>query len=267
MTNRIRAIVVLILAAALTATGCRFFDKGQPEIQRWGGLLSELRVQWNAEPGIDLLAGPAVPVRAYMESRLLAEYMGGLQYAYPGFTDAVAPDEMRGVLGTGYRQPNVNYPTRSALVGNVRYRILSVRRSGRDLAIALCNYPYGIASQQNGTFASAGRAVGDTPGVYAMRVDLTSPAGEPSPPLPPQAGPAPAPGNNVFGGWQITGFLNDLFTSDSGFETAWPTYDADRQACIDKAPDPPERRAFLIDGEHPRSDFPTAPPDPGWPTP
>jgi hypothetical protein len=27
------------------------------------------------------------------------------------------------------------------------------------------------------------------------------------------------------------------------------------------------RRAFLTNGEHPRSDFPTSPPNPGWPEP
>lgn len=46
----------------------------------------------------------------------------------------------------------------------------------------------------------------------------------------------------------------------------WPAEVADVQACVDKAPDSVQRRLFLLSGAHPRSDFPTQPPYPGWPT-
>jgi len=70
---------------------------------------------------------------------------------------------------------------------------------------------------------------------------------------------------DVFGAWKITGFLNGLRSPDPEFDKVWPTFGADTATCVEQAPDPPERRAFLIQGEHPRSDFPTSPPSPGWP--
>lgn len=45
----------------------------------------------------------------------------------------------------------------------------------------------------------------------------------------------------------------------------WPAELADATTCVDKAPDPVERRLYLLNGAHPRSDFPTLPPYPGWP--
>jgi hypothetical protein len=83
--------------------------------------------------------------------------------------------------------------------------------------------------------------------------------------LPPQTGPQPAPSDDVFGQWKIKGLLSFFSAHRPAFKSEWPTYEADVATCVAKAPDPPERRAFLVDGEHPRSDFPTSPPSPGWP--
>jgi hypothetical protein len=83
--------------------------------------------------------------------------------------------------------------------------------------------------------------------------------------FPPQGGPAPAPAVDVFGDWNITGLLIDSGRLHSDFPKVWPTHEADLATCIEKAPDPPERRAFLKIREHPRTDFPTSAPSPGWP--
>ncbi len=264
--TRIRAFFALVLAAAMPVSGCHFFDGGEPQLQRWGGVFSELRVQWSAEPGIELMTGSVVPLRAYVESTLLVMFAGSLDYAYPGFADAVPPNDPAGFLGAGSRRPDEGSPRKSALLGNYRYRVLSVQNSGRDVAITVCAYSYGVAEEQdNATFTSVGRTgIGASRGIDVERVLLVAPSIDAAQ-LPPQAGSAPAPSHNVFGSWQITRVLTFVHKSRSGFEALWPTYDADTQSCIDKAPDPPERRAFLIDGKHPRSDFPTSPADPGWP--
>src|SRR4051794_30743391 len=88
------AVSTIVLAAACTSRAPQTASPPPTQpVERWGGLLSDLRELWSAEPGIDLLTGPAVVVRAYWESIELAQSMGSLDYVYPGFTRAVAPNE------------------------------------------------------------------------------------------------------------------------------------------------------------------------------
>jgi hypothetical protein len=256
-------LLTLIVVSSTVLAGCHLFGDRQPSIQRWGGLLSDLRYQWDGEPGIDILTGAAVPVRAFVESRSLASAMGSLDYAYPGFTRAVPPDDPSDAAWD--IRPNVNHRLDTALVGNSNYHILSLSRSADVVTASVCSYDYSVAHQvENGSnFESVARGSGWRPeGIHVERLTLAAPKDQSSA-LPPQAGPAPAPSNDVFGDWRITGYL--FSTSQPGFKTQWPTFDADLAKCVDKAPDPPERRAFLTDGEHPRSDFPTSPASPGWP--
>jgi hypothetical protein len=257
--------LTFIVVASTVLAGCHLAESHQSTIQRWGGVLNDLRYQWDGEPGIDMLTGAAVPVRAYIESRMLAQSMGNLDYAYPGFTRAVPPDPPD--AGWGLR-PNVNHTLDTALVGNARYHILSLSRSADAVTATVCNYDYSVAHQvedgkENNKFESVARRLGWRPkGIFVERVTLAPPSDESSP-LAPQAGPSPAPSDDVFGNWRITGYL--FSTSQPGFKSQWPSFDADLAKCVDKASDPPERRAFLTDGEHPRSDFPTSPATPGWP--
>lgn len=255
-------LLTLIVVASTVLAGCHVFDNRQPSIQRWGGLLGDLRYQWDAEPGIDILTGAAVPVRAFIESRMLAQSAGNLDYAYPGFTRAVPPDDPDDAAWD--IRPNVNHSLDNALVGNERYHFLSLSRSADTVTATVCRYSYSVASQlEDGKYQSVARRLDWQPkGIDVERVTLAAP-GDESSLLPPQAGPSPAPSDDVFGNWRITGYL--FSTSQPGFKSQWPTYDADVATCVDKAPDPPERRAALIDGEHPRSDFPTSPATPGWP--
>jgi hypothetical protein len=249
------------VVASVALAGCHLFENRPPSIQRWGGLLSDLRYQWDADPGVDVLTGAAVPVRAYIESRMLAQSMGSLDYAYPGFSRAVAPDPPD--AGWGLR-PNVDHSLSKALIGNARYHILSLSRAANTVTATVCNYGYSVARQmEGGKYESVARGFDRQPkGIYVERVTLAAPNNESSP-LPPQAGPSPAPSNDVFGDWKITGYL--FSTSQPGFNSQWPTFEADLAKCVDKAPDPPDRRAFLTEGEHPLSDFPTSPATPGWP--
>jgi len=236
----------------------------------WTGNLAEDRVVWSAEPGIDLLTGPAVVVRAYMESVSLAEFEGDIGYVYPGFTRAVAPNAPEGQPdSTRDRWPNTEHPRRDRIVGTGRYHILRIDTAGRQVTAVVCGYGYGEALDLgNGAYGwKSNLTATDLASGIALRwVAMTAPAETPTPPLPPQKGPAPAPVDDVFGGWQVNGYI----TADPAMKrnlnpAEWPSEVADGQACVDKAPDPVDRRLYLLNGVHPRSDFPTLPPYPGWP--
>jgi hypothetical protein len=170
------------------------------------------------------------------------------------------------LFGSNLRPDEDTGPVSRAAVGNNRFLIQSLTRSGQTVTATLCNYRYGLAhEQENGTFVSVlNKAVNDQ-GIDPLRVRLTAPADESNNALPPQAGPAPAPAVDVFGDWKITGLLTDFGRLHPDFPKVWPTYEADLATCIEKTPDPPERRAFLKNGDRPRTDFPTSAPSPGWP--
>jgi hypothetical protein len=260
--------VALLLTTASVVTGCHVFGSRDPVIERWSGPVSELRAQWTSAPGIDLLAGPAVPIRAYLESRWLAQWVGNIDYAYPGFTEAVPPDvDDSPDIGARQRRPIVKTQISAPFIGNDHFRILSIDDSGRDLTATVCNYTYAISKKNDdGTYSSAVRSQTREPkGIFAERISLVASTTQTEPALPPQEGPAAAPSVDVFGGWQIVGNLASISRSLPGFDEAWPAYDADTQACVDQAPDPPARIAFLVNGNHPREDFPTSTPSPGWP--
>lgn len=264
--HRIWRTTASIFATLLVVSGCHEVQKSPPPLDRWGGLLSELRVRWSAAEGIDLLSGPAVPLRAYIESRFLAENIGNLEYAYPGFDRAVQTNETAesSNIGGRNRVPTLDYPTTVPLIGTSRYHIQSVQRSVRTVTISVCSYVYGVARKQaDGSLRPLidfGPVEGR--GVIAMRVVLTSPEEGATPALPPQRGPDPAPSSDVFGDWHVDGFLA---ATTSYVAAQWPTFEADRDTCIREAPDSTQHRTFMVTNAHERVDFPTDSPSPGWP--
>ncbi|MDF2899886.1 MAG: hypothetical protein K0Q46_6672 [Rhodococcus erythropolis] len=263
-----RRLAVAVAAMALSSTCCTGgSDNGDTSggVEHWSGMVSDLRFTWSSDPGIDLLTGPAVPIRAFVESVQLAQYAGNLDYAYPGFEQATAEQPPADVPWS--QRPSLDHALTKPLIGTDRYHILSIARNGRTVAATICNFRYAVASErQDGTFESAGQTgVGDAKGIDVVRVALTEPS-SPSD-LPPQSGPEPAPSNDVFGEWTVTGLLNFFASGKPGFDTAWPSYREDIASCVDKAPSSLEERQFFVDGEHPRNDFPTSPPSPGWPAP
>jgi hypothetical protein len=68
-----------------------------------------------------------------------------------------------------------------AAVGNNRFLIKSLTRSGQTVIATLCNYRYGLAHEQgNGTFVSVlNKAVNDQ-GIDTLRVRLTAPPTSPT---------------------------------------------------------------------------------------
>lgn len=236
----------------------------------WTGTLAENRVVWSAEPGIDLLTGAAVVVRAYVESVYLAEDTGDIGNVYPGFARAVPPNAPEGKPDSARdRWPDTDHPVRDRTVGTARYHLLRLDTAGRQATAVLCYWTYAEALDLgNGTYGRRSNAPATDPaaGIGLRRVALTAPKDPPATPLPPQKGPAPAPADDVFGGWQVDGYITaDAAMKQNLNPAEWPSEQADAQACMDKAPDPVERRLFLLSGAHPRSDFPTVPPYPGWP--
>jgi hypothetical protein len=215
-------LLTLVMVASTVLAGCHLFDDRQPPIQRWGGLFSDLRYQWDGEPGIDVLNGAAVPVRAYIESRWLARAAGNLDYAYPGFTQAVPPDPPDagwGLTAEGQslteqsagRQREIPHPFSEPLRRHCHRYGVRLRLFGAHQV---------EDSKEDDKFESVARRSGWQPkGIFVERVTLAALTDESSP-LPPQAGPSPAPSDDVFGDWKITGYL--FSTSQPGFKSQWP---------------------------------------------
>ncbi len=254
--RRIRRTVAMA-AVMLSATGCGSKDDRAHSAPPagWPNKLAEFTIVWSAEAGIDLTAGAAVAIRAYLESFELASATGDERYVYPGFTQATAPTV----------RPKLEAHADTPWVGSERNRIIAVNRAGADVNAVVCSYTYGSAQreQSSGFTAQAGNPFEPNAGIYPVAVTLTSPS-DGGHPIPPQIGPARTPLDDVFAGWRVTGHRGGYFTETGGAQS-------DLDACVAKAPDSPERRAFLVnpmpDGKlyHPRSDFPTLSTYPGWP--
>ncbi|KUI33105.1 hypothetical protein AU196_12440 [Mycobacterium sp. IS-1742] len=254
MTAIRRVTLFLILVAVLSA--CTQ-DRG---IERWQGTNTELRYEWTADAGMDVRTGPAVPVRAFVESFMLSQNAGDMAYAYPGFERAV-PDNGSDLWVT---RPALDVPSKTPSVGTVTHHLLSMDRTGDEVTTVVCTYNYRVATEtEDGSYRSVAR-VGpkNERGIDVAKIALVGPRSEPGPP---QSGPRPDPVDDVFGEWRVRGMLNYWTVGDPGFADAWPTYEADKQKCVDNAPDPAPVRAEIIDGTHPRDFFPTQPPIPGWP--
>ena len=274
--HRQRFLAVLVSCLALT-TGCS--DSAPPDPvstrapQPWSGYLADYRLRWTAEPGIDLVTGPAVFLRAYVESFDAVSLTGDINRAYPGFIEAVPPNEAYergkphspGALG---RFPDQTAIDRPPLVGNSLHQIESIDIDEPQLVAIVCHWNYTMAYRvHDGEFASVPTSDDkkydrETDGISASRIKLTKRETGTPPPSTPQQGPEPAPVSDVFGGWMVAG---RNYAPLGNNDEDWPSWRSDLDTCVAKAPDPLERRKFLMTGEHPRSDFPTLPASPGWP--
>jgi hypothetical protein len=260
-------------AALLTVAGCTPTAPPSPRptppaVERWGGLLAGTRAQWTAESGINLQTGPAVVVRAYRESIDLAQATGNLDFVYPGFTTAVLPNDPDSPRQSAWdRWPSLSTPETTPVVGNLGSHILSIDGTGDNVRAVVCAYTYSTATEiEAGQYKSrVASTQGPDAGIAAYLVEMKAPGQEAIAALPVQQGPEPAPLDDVFGGWKVTGALNSFAYSGLDLAREWPAYQSDLAACVEKAPDPPDRRSFLTTGKHRRSDFPAFAPAPGWP--
>ncbi|BBZ73657.1 hypothetical protein MPRS_47500 [Mycobacterium paraseoulense] len=264
----LRTFTALSTATVVLVTGCA--SGGHPGQAAsptttappgWPPTLNDFSVVWSAEPGIDLTTGPAVVVRAYTESYLLASVTGDEKFLYPGFGQSVDPNKsIDNPTGSRFRWPKTDRRPENPWVGTEQAHILSIATSGRDVTVVACEYLFGTAQPHGrGYTPNIGQPPPDS-GIDPMRITMTAPAAT-GPQMPAQQGPAKAPSTDVFGGWRITSHQGGYF-AEYGLASEWPGIAQDTDACRAKAPPHPE---LVRGGEYPRSDFPTLPPSPGWP--
>ncbi|BAN33299.1 hypothetical protein MAH_4225 [Mycobacterium avium subsp. hominissuis TH135] len=227
----------------------------------WPAALNDFTFVWTAEPGIDVTTGPAVAMRAYTESYLLASIMGDNRYLYPGFQQSVDPNQsINHPIGTQSLWPKTNAPQQQ-WIGTVQVHILSVATADRDVTVVACEYTFGTAQPaRNGYEPNIGKPPPYS-GIDPLRITMKAPA-KPGPESP-QRGPARSPSVDVFNGWRITSHQGGYFAR-IGVGDEWPNAIEDRNTCLAKAPQHPDLQRG---GEYPRTDFPTLPPSPGWPAP
>jgi hypothetical protein len=264
--KRLRQIAVISSALCLVGGCSGADDTGQPTKSqiRWPPVLSNLHFLWSAEPNIDLVRGPAVIARAYIESGFLVSFGNSTDYLYPGFDHAVAPNQPLGSPASTVSLWPEPRQHDKPLVGTALEHILRVDQTGRDVTVVVCYWTWGLALEQpSGMYQIQSAEAGAGTAVSATRLSLTSPVDSNDNSKSLQQGPSLYANTDVFGGWRVVGSLAG--SNSVGLIEEWPEVDQDLATCAIKAPETLERRQFLTTGEHPRSDFPTLPASPGWP--
>ena len=264
-------IPVRFIAAAtivfVIATGCsRSAPSDAPPKPRehWPTQMTGVRFAWTADPGIDLLMQPAVVVRAYIESTSLATFGNSLDYLYPGFDHAVAPNQPVGSQSSTVALWPDPFPDSPTMVGTDQYHILSVVKSGRDVTAIVCHWAWTLAlPQPNGLYRIKPFNSGPTTSIAMERLNLIAPVDSDGGKLAPQKGPSSYATTDIFGGWRVVGKLEA--SSWLAMLSEWPEFNQDLDACAARAPESIERREYLTSADRPRSDFPTLPASPGWP--
>ncbi|BCI55527.1 hypothetical protein NIIDNTM18_48050 [Mycolicibacterium litorale] len=284
-------LLVLAIAATLTTSSCG--DEGDAaegastEVagSAWPQLLREFRFHWTASPGVDLLTGPAVPIRAYLESYYVASSTLNLGDVYPGFIRATPEnDQLDGhyLAQLARIRPlnGVNSSPDEAIprFGYMPMHILSISPIGNGLRAIVCqgNYATYIRSTtQPNKYVSisaepkTARTDGSDPGIVVHRIELTDqdPRTAQAPPSTgsqPQRGPSPAPHGDVFGKWFFTGSSTSYWGPiDAPVPELFPSPEL-REQCGDTMPEPAATRLEMMNGfkNHPaRPGIPT----PGWP--
>jgi|GEM_PF-3875155 len=247
-------VFVAAMAAVLSvvSVGCR---SQQSQQAGWPDELNDFTIVWTAANDVDLVTGPAVPVRAYIESFVLQRITGDDKYLYPGFTDAV--EERWRPAGGGTGEP---------WVGTLTNHIVSLEESDGEVRAIGCMFTYTAATPAKDSDEYEGlgvMAIPEAEGITPFEVRLSVPEHS-ALPAGPQQGPERAPFDNVFGGYRVTGYYGGYFEAP-GQTPLWENYDQATRECIAAAPDSRERRTYVLENYLPKSDFFTRPPAPGWP--
>jgi len=290
-----------IAAAAALLSGCgpstpktdnpapsKDSSQGQ-QFPNWPANINNLRFHWTAEPGIDLTTGPSILLRAYFESVNVAIYTLDLKRTYPGFLRATPPNmdrdaggarfQLLGIqpLGDGYTMtPKDARPH----YGFVPFHILELAPLGVGYEATVCSADYASFVQSTvrpGKFVSVGTddktgkplQSGAASGIIVDRIEFTehdSRVGPtpPQPPTGPQRGPAPAPGEDVFGDWFVTAESSYGWGPVDHPDTPlFPTPELE-QRCADSMPQNEAERTALMTG-YKDSPPPPGNAEPGWP--
>jgi hypothetical protein len=251
---------------------------------------NDFRFHWSAAPGVDLDTGPAVALRAYVESYRLAGFaFGDLSVVYPGFMRATPEStgtstepgnllqlwDVRPRTRADYEASGLKYVERQ-VYGYQPTHILNLQPQDDGYRATVCLGLYSVyrtvdddPSKYFSTIADADTGqlrYGDRQIIEIWRVELTD--GEsrtdnaPAEPAGPQRGPLPAPIEDVFGPWFITGNSASVWgPSGKGENIDTPEV---RKQCEDAMPDDAAARMAMATGFH-DAPPPHGAPIPGWP--
>ena len=286
-----RWCAALLLIAGLT--GCQDGTDpppppAKPTFANWPEALNGLRFRWTAEPGIDLLTGPAVPLRAYLESHRTGDFTLNPNTVYPGFQRAVPPGPPNGESFPSepyqlwyvqpFTDPRFAFGPAGKFYGNEYFHVLDLTPSDGGFRAYVCDGTYNVFRQGNAAnvFEPVHTPTEHTPNAdeQAMdvwRIELTD---HPSPPdlqtpaavTAPQLGPQPAPLGDIFGPWHITGANPSTTWGPSGDPKSGPDdhFLQLKKQYLDKMPhDAEQRKGFYT--SHPTSPPVAEPAVPGWP--
>ncbi|MCV7224434.1 hypothetical protein [Mycolicibacterium komossense] len=240
----------------------------------WPSLADGMRFHWSAEPGIDLLTGPAVPLRAYFESFWLIDLLGDPDVGYPGFSQAVR------IPPGGPHEFLANNPVPQAdrswsahgnyldkpLYGTLFIHVLRIATTPVGFSALVCDIRDGLyIVGPDGKYVP--RWNSSTLGPAVTRVEFSnqnSGASLPPPlsPAAPQRGPLPAPAENVFGTWIATeANVLPIWFSPDGKPSSDPETSALNQQCANDIQTP----GLQLPGPVLASPPPPPAPVPGWP--
>jgi hypothetical protein len=263
---------------------------GAPAFSNWPASLNDLRFHWYAAPGIDLETGPAVPLRAYVESYDLVDFTDGdMSAAYPGFLRATPKNGPRDTLGFPIELGSIRPQTRDEqsngespsavenLFGSAPFYVSSLEPTGDGYRAFVCASEYSVFRRDPKDSAKYRSIIGrsdageppnkDRYGIIVWRVELTDKDSRvapdhPASPSTPQQGPAPAPSKDVFGPWFVTAASFTLWGDMGQAQDVGPP--ELQQQCADNMPDDAAARKAMYTGAHDQPP-PHGDPIPGWP--
>lgn len=288
--SKLRRIAVIASAVALVLTGC----SSDPETStapapeqaypNWPAALDDFRFRWSAEPGIDLLTGPAVPIRAYLEGRRVAEFTAGTdshlptEYeSYPGFRNAVTqpsgtPFDGPYPVEVWDAHPELTMAVGEQIHGSEYFHLLQLEPIDGGHRAYVCDGRYNIFYRrgEEKTYQTVdGAASGKYDYVNIWRVEVHSEKALPN--RPPQRGPNPAPVDDVFGAVKILasnkarwGGLEGQPAVDARSRDEDRISEENHRRCLDRMPDS-RRDMGILAASRPAEPPALEPAVPGWP--
>jgi hypothetical protein len=258
----------------------------------WPNELNGLRFRWTAEPGLDLVTGPSIPIRAYLESYRVGFMTKTIATTYPGFQRAVPkipipssgypadvewdklPFQLRWIRPA--LKDRVNFGD-GPFFGNEYFHVLEISAIPNGYRAWVCDGRYAVfhpAVGRPGKYASiedyrsgqnsdAQSREGDALDVW--RIEFSKKTAD-SDGRTLEKGPNPAPIGDVFGSWNIDGAAEGNFWGPVGESPRpdAPDYLQRRQQCSDAMPDNATARAKILMSvlDSPPQARPAVP---GWP--
>lgn len=266
----------------------------------WPQNLNDFRFRWSADPGFPLDTGWAVPLRAYLESLRIIYYTLDLNAGYPGLKRAtpqppekfssewkklpIVQRDLRGDIGL----VDLDNPS-NRFVGNEDLRVLRAEPIPSGFRAFVCDATYRVFKETVGSrlapvnlFPTTDAANLDRDNMAVWRIEFSDkdPRAGASLPSPQSAqwGPLPAPRDDVFGPWFVTGsYLVSAWSGSDfpGLASGTPEYDQRlreaqtaeetmRQQCLDQYPLNAEQRKAIATTviDKPATVEPALP---GWP--